>query len=98
MGAEMGLISGRPPVQCGSLPLSHFCHSNTHQTVMIPQCNVSTALKKVVLGPTLQELRILSSVTPYCQITMIVADTQNFYPILTSTRSLCTIIEVYCIM
>ena len=26
------------------------------------------------------------------------ADTQNFYPILTSTRSLCTIIEVYCIM
>ena len=26
------------------------------------------------------------------------ADTQNFYPILTSTRSLCTIIEVYCLM
>ena len=26
------------------------------------------------------------------------ADTQNFYPILTSTRSLCTIIEVYCLL
>ena len=43
MGAEMGLISGRPPVQCGSLPLT-LCHSNTsncHDTTM--QCVNCTA-------------------------------------------------------
>ena len=34
---------------------------------------------------------------PECtQVTL--ADTQNFYPILTSTRSLCTTIEVYCLI
>ena len=72
--------------------LCHLCHSSTDQ---IHPKVMDDDLVNSLTGPLIGKK---PNTYTYTKVRLNEAGTQNFYPVLTSTRSLWTIIEVYCPM